>query len=217
MARAKHTGKRRNRVQFKWSKELIFFIIGMLLCIGLLIFCLIPTKTSKFYDKWSSSNNGLLKDNQFEEISYKNLKKKVEKNELVYVFYGTEQDEDSKTNLGILDHYTNQHKDSNEATHYNVGTVYVYNAKEAFELNKDDSKKVNALQEKEDWINSLKAESTMKDIDLNTYSQLLIFENGKLVFSGLDITSDSQASAEGADFTLACVKFLSYKESTTTK
>ncbi|MCR5786637.1 MAG: hypothetical protein K6G28_02975 [Acholeplasmatales bacterium] len=219
MARAKHKGKRRNRVEFKWSKELGFFLAGMAVCIALLVFCLIPTKQKKFYNKWAGENSTLNKDNQFEEISYKKLKSKVEKNETVYVFYGTENDDASKTNLATLDYYTNQHKNSNEAKHFDVGTIYVYNAKEAYELDKDNDKKVNALQEKEDWINSIKVDSSIKDIDLTNYSQLLIFKSGQLVFSGQDITSDSQAQAQSADFTLACVKFLSFElsDSTTTK
>ncbi len=211
MARVKRTGKRRNKVVFKWTKEFILFLVGLAICIGVMIFCLVPTQKKKFYDKWSTSDNNLAIDNSFEEISYNSLKKKIENNELVYVYYATAKDDDSKKNLGIVDHYTNKHEKSNVATHYKVDKVYIYNADEAYDLNSEDENKVNELQAKADFFNSIKANADIKDISMNTYSQLWIFENGKLVFSGNDILTDSQASTQGSNFTLVCIKFLSYK------
>lgn len=209
MARAK--GKRRNKVTFKWTKELIFFLIGMVVVLGIMVYCLIPTKERSFYNKWYTSSNSLQLDNQFEEINYKQLKKKIDNKELVYVFYGLDTDDTSKTNIGTLDYYTNLNKSSNSDTHFNVGTIYVYDAKEASELDKDDEKKVAKFDEKEEYFNSIKSSNIKNDISLETYSQLWIFENGELVFSSADIASDSQASAQGADFTLYTIKFLGYK------
>ncbi len=209
MARAK--GKRRNKVTFKWTKELIFFLIGMVVVLGIMIYCLIPTKERSFYNKWYTESNSLQLDNQFEEINYKQLKKKIDNKELVYVFYGLDTDDDSKTNIGTLDYYTNLNKSSNSDTHFNVGTIYVYDATEASELDKDDEKKVAKFDEKEEYFNSIKSSNIKNDISLETYSQLWIFENGELVFSSADIASDSQASAQGADFTLYTIKFLGYK------
>lgn len=209
MARAK--GKRRNKVTFKWTKELIFFLIGMVVVLGIMIYCLIPTKERSFYNKWYTSSNSLQLDNQFEEINYKSLKKKIDNKELVYVFYGLDTDDTSKTNIGTLDYYTNLNKSSNSDTHFNVGTIYVYDATEASELDKDDEKKVAKFDEKEEYFNSIKSSNIKNDISLETYSQLWIFENGELVFSSQDIADDSQASAQGADFTLYTIKFLGYK------
>ncbi len=209
MARAK--GKRRNKVTFKWTKELIFFLIGMVVVLGIMVYCLIPTKERSFYNKWYTSSNSLQLDNQFEEINYKQLKKKIDNKELVYVFYGLDTDDTSKTNIGTLDYYTNLNKSSNSDTHFNVGTIYVYDATEASELDKDDEKKVAKFDEKEEYFNSIKSSNIKNDISLETYSQLWIFENGELVFSSADIASDSQASAQGADFTLYTIKFLGYK------
>ena len=209
MARAK--GKRRNKVTFKWTKELIFFLIGMVVVLGIMVYCLIPTKERSFYNKWYTSSNSLHLDNQFEEINYKQLKKKIDNKELVYVFYGLDTDDTSKTNIGTLDYYTNLNKSSNSDTHFNVGTIYVYDATEASELDKDDEKKVAKFDEKEEYFNSIKSSNIKNDISLETYSQLWIFENGELVFSSADIASDSQASAQGADFTLYTIKFLGYK------
>ena len=209
MARAK--GKRRNKVTFKWTKELIFFLIGMVVVLGIMIYCLIPTKERSFYNKWYTESNSLQLDNQFEEINYKQLKKKIDNKELVYVFYGLDTDDDSKTNIGTLDYYTNLNKSINSDTHFNVGTIYVYDATEASELDKDDEKKVAKFDEKEEYFNSIKSSNIKNDISLETYSQLWIFENGELVFSSADIASDSQASAQGADFTLYTIKFLGYK------
>ncbi len=209
MARAK--GKRRNKVTFKWTKELIFFLIGMVVVLGIMIYCLIPTKERSFYNKWYTSSNSLQLDNQFEEINYKQLKKKIDNKELVYVFYGLDTDDTSKTNIGTLDYYTNLNKSSNSDTHFNVGTIYVYDATEASELDKDDDKKVAQFDEKEEYFNSIKSSNIKNDISLESYSQLWIFENGELVFSSADIADDSQATAQGADFTLYTIKFLGYK------
>lgn len=212
MARAK--GKRRNKVTFKWTKELIFFLIGIVVVLGIMIFCLIPTKERSFYNKWYTSSNSLQLDNQFEEIKYDSLKKKIDNKELVYVFYGLDTDDTSKTNIGILDYYTNKNKSSNSDTHFDVGTIYVYDATEAAELDKDNDKKVAKFEEKEEYLNSIKSSNIKEDISLESYSQLWIFENGELVFSSADIKSDSQASAQGADFTLYTFKFLGFKLST---
>lgn len=209
MARAK--GKRRNKVTFKWTKELIFFLVGMVVVLGIMIYCLIPTKERSFYNKWYTSSNSLQLDNQFEEINYKQLKKKIDNKELVYVFYGLDTDDTSKTNIGTLDYYTNLNKSSNSDTHFNVGTIYVYDATEASELDKDDDKKVAQFDEKEEYFNSIKSSNIKNDISLESYSQLWIFENGELVFSSADIADDSQATAQGADFTLYTIKFLGYK------
>ena len=209
MARAKG-GKRRNKVRFKWTKELTFFLIGFVVVIAIMIYCLIPTKQRSFYNKWYTDDNSLQLDNQFEEINYKNLKKKIDNGELVYVYYALDTDDTSKTDIGILDHYTNQYKSSSADTHYNVGTIYVYDATEASELDKDDSKKLAAFNEKEDYFNSIKGESIKNDISLETYCQLWIFNKGELVFSSEDIASDSQASSQGANFTLYAIKFLGF-------
>jgi len=211
MARAKFSGKRRNKTKFKWTKELIFFLIGIVVVIGIMIYCLIPTSERSFYTKWNNGSNNIQLDNQFKEISYDGLKKKIENKELVYVYYALDTEDESKTNLGILDHYTNTHKGTNENTHYNVGTVYVYDATEAANLDSDNSEQVAKLDQKEDYFNSIKNASIKKDIDLEKYSQLWVFENGQLVFSSQDIIADSQATSQGANFTLAAVKFLGFK------
>jgi hypothetical protein len=215
MARAKGKKNYRNRVQFKWTKELIFLLVGLAVCIGLVIFCLIPTRATTFYNTWYSSDNSLQKDNVFEEISYDSLKNKVEKGELVYVFYGTEKDSTSVTNIGVLDHYTNKFKKSNDDKHYDVDKIYVYNAKEAYNLNSEDENAVEALNKKKDWFNTklAKDESTDLNIDeisLQTYSQLWIFKDGKMVYSSQTILNNEQASDQSANFTLAAFRFLSY-------
>lgn len=215
MARAKGKKNYRNRVQFKWTKELIFFLVGLAVCIGLMIFCLIPTRATTFYKTWSSSDGSLQKDNVFEEISYNSLKNKIEKGELTYVFYGTEKDSTSVTNLALLDHYTNKYTKSNDKKHYDVDKIYVYNANEAYNLDSDDDNAVAELNKKKDWFNAnlAKDESTdlaIEEINLTTYSQLWIFKDGKMVYSSQTIINNEQASAQGANFTLAAIRFLSY-------
>jgi hypothetical protein len=210
MARAKHGGKRRNKVQFKWTKELIFFLIGFVVLIGIMIYCLIPTAKQSFYNTWYTSSNNLLLDNQFEDASYDKLKKKIDNKERVYVFYGYDGDDTSKTDLGILDHYTNKYVGTNADTHYDIDKIYVYNAKEAATLNSDDEKAVAKFDEKVDYFNSIKSSDINKDINLKTYCQLWIFDNGQLVFSSADIINDSQGSSQGANFTLAAIKGLGY-------
>lgn len=216
MARAlKGKTRNRNKFKFKWTKELIFLLIGLAICIGLMIFCLIPTRAQKFYSKWHSDDNNLESTNVFEEISYKNLKKKIEKGERVYVYYATESDETSVTNIGTLDYYTNKHEKENDATHYSVDKIYVYNAKEAYNLDSDDDDAVAKLDEKEDYINSLRDKDkntglAIEEISLSTYSQLWIFDEGKLVFSSETLVSDEQASDQGIGFRTSCVRFLSY-------
>lgn len=216
MARASKSKRRnRNKFKFKWTKELIFLLIGLAVCIGLMIFCLIPTRQQKFYSKWHSDSNNLETNNVFEEISYKSLKKKIEKGETVYVYYATEQDDTSVTNIGTLDYYTNKHEKENDATHFDIDKVYVYNAKEAYELDSDDEKAVAKLEEKTDYINSLRDVDkntglSIKEVSLSTYSQLWIFESGKLVFSSETIASDEQASKQGIGFRTYCLRFLSY-------
>lgn len=218
MARSKRKGYARNRVKFQWSKELIFFLIGLGICIALMVFCLIPTKQQRFYNKWYSSSNSLQLDNVFEEVSYKKLKKNIEKNadndELIYVYYATEQDSTSVTNIGILDHYTNKYEKSNDDTHYDIDTIYVYNAKEAYELNTDDDDEVDALEEKEDWFNDHLG-ADIEEISLTSYAQLWIFQGGEMVYSSATLLADEQGSDQGSNFTLAAIKFLSYSLTTT--
>ena len=213
MARAKHSGKRRNRVQFKWTKELIFFLIGFVVLIGLMIFCLIPTSKQSFHKKWVSTSANLKLDNQFEETNFDKLKKKIDNKETVYVYYAFDGDDTSKSNLEILDHYTNKQVGSNEYKHYNIDKIYVYDANDAdyVKNHNDDEKAASALDSKAEYFNSLKSADIKKDIDLSTYCQLWIFKDGQLVFSSSDIISDSQASKQDANFTLATRKFCGYE------
>ncbi len=216
MARATKSKRNyKNKFKFVWTKELIFLLIGLGVCIALMIFCLIPTRQQKFYSKWHSDSNNLETTNVFEEISYKSLKKKIDNGERVYVYYASEKDSTSVTNIGTLDYYTNKHEKENEATHFSVDKIYVYNAKEAYELDKDDEKAVAKFDEKEEYFNSLRDVDkntglAIEEISLETYSQLWIFDSGRLVYSSETISSDEQASDQGVNFRTTCVRFLSY-------
>lgn len=210
MARAKggHRRNKNDRTKFKWTKELIFLLCGLGAAIIIMIICLIPTSKTSFYNKYVTDSNALNKDNVFEEISYENLKKKIENKEMVYVFYSTDLDATCKTNIGILDYYTNKHQKTTENTHYDVDKVYVLDAKFAYELNEDDSNQLAKFNEKEDYFNSKRADK-IKELDLKTYSQLWVFDAGEMVFSSETVIGDNQASAT---FRTCVIKAFSYKE-----
>ena len=95
--------RRKNSTKFKWTKELIILIVALIAIITTTIILSVPSEKEKYTDEINTaitianasnsqsgtSYNTIPADNVFAEISHKNLVNKINKDEYVYVLYGS--------------------------------------------------------------------------------------------------------------------------------
>lgn len=204
MPRAK-SGKRRSGVSFKWTKELILLIVGLLVLIAITIVCLVPTQNDRLVSEYTGTDTSttyLSTDNVYKKISYKKLMKMVEKNddETFFVYYATGLDSNCQTNIVTL---------NTLADTYSVERIYLLDAKDAYNLNEEDDdyyEELAVIESREEELNLLKAGNGIDDIELDTYSQLWAFAkdsetgNTELVFSSSTLLNDKYVSGTTFEF-----------------
>ena len=189
---------RRNRVKFKFTKELLFLIIFLVVILVATIGLSIPSKSSRQLDSLndaiteynqdnSTSFYTLDKDHHFSVIGggiskkVNKVKKLASREKYTYVFYG------SLENATFLEqlYYINQACDEDK---YDISKVYLFYNDYILEAKKngdDDTKvfkdKINSYEEKiKVKVNDDSKEFDMTETDKPT---LLVFKNGELLFN----------------------------------
>ena len=187
---------KRNRVKFKFTKELAFLIAFIVVILGLTIGLSIPSKSTKqleaindaiikYDNENSASYNKLDKDHHFSVISG-GMKKKVNKvrdladrDKYTYVFYGTLNNSTFLEQLYYIDYQCDKER-------YNISKVYLFYAdyvEEAKENGDDDTKAFkDTISKYEDKLNKKVSDDSV-DFDMTTIPTLLVFHKGELIFN----------------------------------
>lgn len=104
----------------KKVKPMTLVIIGaIVLAIVVFVIIMQPSKQQKLYYKFN--NRDLPKDHVVEQISYKKLIKKLEKNEEFIVFFGSLENENTRLDVAV---YDEEFKDENHGLQDNFKKIY---------------------------------------------------------------------------------------------
>jgi hypothetical protein len=179
---------KRNKVKFKWTKEL-GFLLGSIAIIGVAAILLaIPTRAERKLEKindsiteYNSANETsyytLPKDHVFKEISHSSLVSKKKSSNYTIVWYGSLK---NGTYLQYL--YTL----NTMADTYDVNSIYLYYASFVEDAQADEETETEAyktqLKAREDALNDNKA-SDATEIDLENYPAIFVFKDGQLLFN----------------------------------
>lgn len=184
MARAQRSRKRRTGSEsFKWTKELIIFLAGIAVVIGLTIWALVPTKSERFLKEWQEAATlnevtPIPNEHVFEYIDYNDLVDLIEENgeTPIYVFYAHYEDVQSLSRISKL---------NTKAQDFEVEKIYILSAEMYYDLEQDEkvesNKTFNEIQKREENL----------DVDMETFGQLWVFANGKIEFDSTDYTEQA--------------------------
>lgn len=199
---------KRNRTKFKWTKELIFLIVGIVVLIGAAIIINLPTSATQALEKYNNAITKYNTDNStqyqvlptnhvFKDTSIDSLKNDKKSDKYTFVFYG------SLTNATFLE---NLSKINSLATEYEVSTVYLWYA-DYVETTDSDTKATASYKTKvneyndiiNENINSLVADSnglyaSQDNFDLEIYPALLVFKSNSLIFNSQTYSESDSAS-----------------------
>lgn len=195
---------KRNKIKFKWTKELIFLLVGIVVLIVAAVIINLPTSASVTLEKYntaistynsenSTSYNTLPENHVFKETSLDGLKNTKKSDDYTFVFYG------SLKNAQFLENLSNINTIANE---YDVKAVYLWFAD--YVENTDADTKATATYKTKvneynavinENINSLVASSnglyqSQDNFDLETYPALLVFKSNSLVFNSQTDTKE---------------------------
>jgi hypothetical protein len=180
---------RRNKVKFKWTKELIFLIV-FVVAIGAVSLTLGLVKKFSGRDikavneaiaQFNSSESQTVYTidtykNVFKPISYNGLVSQKASSDYKYVWYGTLTSADYLRYLYQINEYAEQ---------YEVSTVYLYYADYVQDAINNDTHNTESykttLKTMEDKLNAGRTEA--EPIDLEKYAALFVFKDGKLVYN----------------------------------
>lgn len=190
---------RRNKVKFKWTKELVFLIVGLVAIITATIILCIPSSSHKtttamneaiyaanLANSQSENSSGisynlLPEENVYVELEFDKLSKKINKEEYVYVLYGSTNSTTILKNLSVI---------NTTATDLEIETVYYYSSLWVEETDDTQAEEFKEEQSKiEDKINANK-DSDVAEFSLLDYPALLVFNNGKLIFNSQSYEDD---------------------------
>lgn len=185
---------KKNKVKFKWTKELIFLVLGLIAIVGATIALSIPTNKEKAttelndaiyaanvqnsqsedQNTQSISYTAIPNDNVFEAISHKKLVKEIASGEYVYVLYG------SANSTVVLE---NVSKINTAAVAEEIETVYLYSSLWVEEAEDRDAEAFKEEKKAvEDELNANK-DKDVEDFSVLNYPALLVFHNGSLIFN----------------------------------
>jgi len=198
---------KRNRTKFKWTKELVFLIAGIVVLIVAAILINIPTKASIQLDKYnnaittyntnnSTSYSTLPSNHVFKETSIKGIDKKKQSDDYTFVFYC------SLANATTAEYLS---KINSKATELEIKTVYLWFADYVEESDEDTKKTVayhNKVNEYNDIINenvnSLVTDggiySKQDNFDLEKYPAMLVFKDDALVYNSQTYSESDEAA-----------------------
>lgn len=177
---------RRNKVKFKWTKELIFLIVALVAILTATIVLALPTTNDRLTDKINeqitnyNSNNSteystLSNDNVFVEIdSYDEFKKAINTSDYAYIYYGV------YSNATFLEQIS---KINTAASNNEVKKVYIYLATEVDETEDKDATSFKRLMAERTDEASNGAASDVKNVDFTVYPSLFVYKDNKLVFN----------------------------------
>jgi len=196
---------KKNKVKFKWTKELVFLILGLLTIIGVTIYLSIPNNNEKITAEIndaielansqasSDSTDGsstttyspLPNDNVFKTIKHDDLISEISNTEYVYVLYGSTNNSTLLSNISTI---------NTTAVAEEIETVYIYSSlwvEETEDLEAEEFKLEKKAIEHE--INANK-DKDVEEFTVLSYPALLVFHNGALVFNsqqyeGLDYST----------------------------
>ncbi len=185
---------RRNKVTFKWTKELIFLIVFLVGMITLTVVLAIPSNAKRNLTKYneaitqyntdnSTSYSTIAADNVFEEISggydkqVSNTMKYAKEEEYTYVFYGALKDGVFLEQLSQVNTY---------AKNYEVKKVYVFLANYVTDSETEGTTTTstydNQIKEYNKILNEGRA-ADCKEFDMSSYPAFLVYKNGGLIFN----------------------------------
>lgn len=176
---------KKNKVKFKWSKELIILLVVLVAILITTIVLNIPSakakSTKQFNDAIveyntanSTSYTTLSEDNVFEKISHEKLVKKIAGKDYVYVLYS------SLNNATILEQLSSINA---KAKDEEIKTVYLYSSEwvektEDLETENFKTKKAGI----EEDINKSKGKD-VDDFSVESYPAILVFHDGEMIFN----------------------------------
>ena len=182
--------RRKNNAKFKWTKELIILIVAIIAIVATTIVMSIPSEKEKYTKELNNaiymanvnSSQGenptnystLPTDNVFSEVNHKNLLKKINKEEYVYVLYGSLNNSIVLANLSVI---------NSVCTEEEIKNVYIYSSlwvEETEDLETETFKEKQSAIEAD--LNSKKSKD-VEEFTLLEYPALLVFKDGELIFN----------------------------------
>lgn len=214
---------RKTKFKFIWTKELGFLIGGFLVLIGIVVALTIPTNSEQIYNDYKTAAEAnttdtatvtaLAKEHVFYSVSLNNLASKIsnasDTDEYIYVFYGTDKDSVSVSNINAFNSSIIQYNDaielSSSTTSKKIERVYYLNADFVYdEEDKEDNEFEAKIAEKESKLP--RSTIGVKEVDFFNYPSLWVFHKGSLVFNSDDYLNDSDALVTSWSF--VCNKWI---------
>ncbi len=190
---------RRNKVKFKWTKELVFLILGLVAIIAATIVLCIPSSSHKtttamneaiyaanLSNSQSENSNretyNLLPDeNVYVELEFDKLSKKIDDEGYVYVLYGSTNSTTILKNLSVI---------NTTATDLEIETVYYFSSKWVEETEDTQAEEFKAEQNEIEAAFNANKNADVAEFSLLDYPALLVFNNGELVFNSQSYEDD---------------------------
>ena len=199
---------KRNRVKFKWTKELIILMCSIVVLIVAAVLINIPTKAAVQLDKYNKDIQTYNTDNNtqfntlptkhvFKETTVKGIKKIKKSDDYSFVFYCALDD---ATTVEYLSKINEKAKDYKIKTVYLWFADYVQKADEETKATLTYRNKVNEYNDiVNDNINSLVENNKdlyfkQDNFDLEKFPALLVFKSDSLIFNSQTYSESDNAS-----------------------
>lgn len=199
---------KRNRVKFKWTKELVILLCSIVVFVVAAILINIPTKAAVQLDKYNTAittyntNNNtsystLPSKHVYKETSIKGIKKLKKSDNYTFVFYCALDD---ATTVEYLSKINEMAKEYKIKTVYLWFADYVEKADEETKATLTYRNKVNEYNDiVNDNINSLVESnkdlySKQDNFDLEKYPTLLVFKSDSLIFNSQTYSESDDSS-----------------------
>lgn len=192
----RRTHKKKDVFRFKITKELVIFLSCLVVLIAAAIVLSIPRDNENIYDDYSAAATSLStsdntvnsltsKEHVFKTISYKDLVKKIDKEDgLFYVYYSSTTVSDAVSIIATV---------NTIAESYDVSTVYLLDNSFYTDLDLTDGDDNTTLDTYEAALGL--GASTVNTVDLSVTPSLFAYEGHKLVFNSNSkdfVTDDNQ-------------------------
>lgn len=186
---------RRNRVKFKWTKELFFLIGALLVMIVVTIVLAIPSRAERQLSEvneaitsYNTDNSTtyytIQKDNHLAFLSHSDLVNQKSSSDYTIVWYGSLTDATYLEQLSTFEGY---------AVKYEVAKVYLYYSTFVDDAKTNETTETltykNELKKMEDELNANK-EADAEAISLEKSPSVFVFKDGKLVYNS-QVAGDS--------------------------
>ncbi len=162
---------RRVKYKFKWTKELTFLILGLVVIIVATILLSLPTRVDKLIKKWPS----LTTETVYYEVSEDDLVDLINDGEYIFVFYGSPSDENASNNLTLVETY---------ASNFDVDRVYWLDSTEILNTS-DETKNTRDFKEQ-----IAAREESLKGVDLLETLSFWAYNDGNLLVDYADYSED---------------------------